>query len=80
MTYSPAAPTAFGTPATLSKDADGKGVYVYDAAGKQNIDGSGGPSLFCVGHGHPEVGEIIDKFGLSLKQVFNASPGNTNDP
>ena len=42
--------------AAMPRIAYGKGVYVYDTDGKQYIDGSGGPTLFCVGHGHPEVG------------------------
>ena len=37
----------------LRKVAYGQGVYVYDTDGNQYIDGSAGPTLFCVGHGNP---------------------------
>ena len=37
----------------------GKGVYVYDSTGKQYLDGSGGPSVFCLGHGNEEVNAAI---------------------
>src|SRR5690606_9346585 len=39
----------------LPKALKGEGVYLYDAAGRRYIDGSGGPALFCLGHSHPEV-------------------------
>ncbi|MCH7930593.1 MAG: aspartate aminotransferase family protein [Proteobacteria bacterium] len=78
MTSPPAAPTAFGTPETLPKVAYGKGVYVYDDAGKQYIDGSGGPSLFCIGHGHPEVGAAIkaqiDRIAHGYRYTFTSDP------
>ena len=37
----------------------GAGSYLYDAAGKRYLDGSGGPAAFCLGHGHPEVNAAI---------------------
>jgi adenosylmethionine-8-amino-7-oxononanoate aminotransferase len=43
----------------LPKIASGKGSYVYDADGKQYIDGSGGPAVYCIGHGNAEVNEAI---------------------
>ncbi|MEN2978164.1 aspartate aminotransferase family protein [Tistrella bauzanensis] len=39
----------------LPKALRGEGVYLHDADGRQYIDGSGGPALFCLGHSHPEV-------------------------
>jgi hypothetical protein len=36
-----------------------KGSYVYDVDGKQYIDGSGGPAVYCIGHSHPEVNAAI---------------------
>jgi adenosylmethionine-8-amino-7-oxononanoate aminotransferase len=33
----------------------GEGVYVYDDAGKQYLDGSGGAAVTCLGHAHPDV-------------------------
>jgi adenosylmethionine-8-amino-7-oxononanoate aminotransferase len=32
-----------------------EGVYVYDAAGKQYLDGSGGAAVTCLGHAHEAV-------------------------
>jgi adenosylmethionine-8-amino-7-oxononanoate aminotransferase len=43
----------------LPKIAYGKGSYVYDADGKQYIDGSGGPAVYCIGHGNTEVNDAI---------------------
>jgi adenosylmethionine-8-amino-7-oxononanoate aminotransferase len=39
----------------------GSGSYVYDAAGKRYLDGSGGPAVFSLGHGHPEVNAAIER-------------------
>ncbi len=33
----------------------GKGIYLYDADGREVIDGSGGAAVACLGHGHPKV-------------------------
>ena len=43
----------------LPKVAFGKGSYVTDAAGKRYIDGSGGPAVYCIGHGNEEVNAAI---------------------
>lgn len=43
----------------LPKVAWAKGSYVYDADGKQYIDGSGGPAVYCIGHSDPEVNAAI---------------------
>jgi adenosylmethionine-8-amino-7-oxononanoate aminotransferase len=43
----------------LPKISHGRGCYVYDAGGKQYIDGSGGPAVYCIGHGNEEVNEAI---------------------
>jgi adenosylmethionine-8-amino-7-oxononanoate aminotransferase len=37
----------------------GRGSYLYDSTGKRYIDGSGGPAVFCLGHGHPEVNAAL---------------------
>jgi adenosylmethionine-8-amino-7-oxononanoate aminotransferase len=49
----------------LPRIVRGQGSYVYDAAGKRYLDGSGGPAVFSLGHGHPEINEAI---GLQLSQ------------
>lgn len=37
----------------------GEGVYLYDADGKQYLDGSGGAAISCLGHGNRAVIEAI---------------------
>ncbi len=36
-----------------------KGAYLWDAAGRQYIDGSGGPAVYCLGHANDEVNAAI---------------------
>jgi adenosylmethionine-8-amino-7-oxononanoate aminotransferase len=43
----------------LPKISHGRGSYVYDVDGKQYIDGSGGPAVYCIGHGNVEVNDAI---------------------
>ncbi len=43
----------------LPKVVRGQGSYLYDATGKQYIDGSGGPAVYCLGHAHAEVNAAI---------------------
>src|SRR5438067_256196 len=43
----------------LPKVAYGRGSYVWDASGKQYIDGSSGPAVYCIGHGNEEVNAAI---------------------
>lgn len=53
------------TPDTLKSTAQlphvthAKGSYLWDATGKQYIDGSGGPAVYCLGHAHPEVNAAV---------------------
>src|SRR5215813_7832101 len=41
--------------ATPPVAVSGKGMELFDAAGKAYIDASGGAAVSCLGHGHPEV-------------------------
>ena len=43
----------------LPKIAWAKGSYLHDVNGKQYIDGSGGPAVYCIGHGNEEVNAAI---------------------
>jgi adenosylmethionine-8-amino-7-oxononanoate aminotransferase len=43
----------------LPKVAWAKGAYVHDVNGKQYIDGSGGPAVYCIGHSNVEVNAAI---------------------
>lgn len=48
----------------LPKVVRAKGSYLWDADGKQYIDGSGGPAVYCIGHGNEEVNAAIcDQLG-----------------
>ncbi len=56
----------------------GEGVYVYDADGKQYLDGSGGAAITCLGYRHPEVTRaIIEQVG---KLAFAHTTAFTNEP
>jgi adenosylmethionine-8-amino-7-oxononanoate aminotransferase len=41
--------------AGLPRVSHGRGSYVWDSDGRQYIDGSGGPAVYALGYGHPEV-------------------------
>jgi adenosylmethionine-8-amino-7-oxononanoate aminotransferase len=47
------------TKSNLPTVARGEGVYLYDQAGKQYFDGSGGAAVSCLGHGDTDVIEAI---------------------
>ncbi len=56
----------------------GEGVYLYDANGKQYLDGSGGAAISCLGHGHPVV---IDAVRAQLEEMaFAHTMFFTNQP
>ena len=67
-----------GNPSRLPKIAWGKGSYVYDIDGNRYIDGSGGPAVFCIGHGNTEVNEAIkaqlDRVALGYRYTFTSDP------
>ncbi|MDE2446985.1 MAG: aminotransferase class III-fold pyridoxal phosphate-dependent enzyme [Alphaproteobacteria bacterium] len=57
-------PTSIHSTSGMPKVAWGKGAYLYDVDGKQYIDGSGGPAVYCIGHGNEEVNAAIsDQLG-----------------
>lgn len=61
----------------LPRIVRGRGSYLFDAAGKRYLDGSGGPAVFSVGHGHPEVNSAIkrqlDEIAYGYRYVFTSS-------
>ncbi len=61
----------------LSRIAYGKGSYLYDESGKAYLDASGGPAVFCLGHGHPEVNAAIaaqlEKIAYAYRYLFSSS-------
>ena len=73
-----AAAVAAWQPQKLPKVAWGKGCYIYDTDGRQYIDGSGGPAVFCLGHGNEEVNAAIarqlDKVAHGYRYTFTSDP------
>jgi adenosylmethionine-8-amino-7-oxononanoate aminotransferase len=69
-------PSGFGID-ELPRIVRGKGSYLFDAAGKRYIDGSGGPAVFCIGHAHPEVNAAIarqlDEIAYAYRYLFTSS-------
>ncbi len=64
--------------AALPKIVYGRGSRLFDATGKDYIDGSGGPAVFCLGHAHPEVNEAIkrqlDRVAHGYRYNFTSDP------
>lgn len=61
---------------SLPTIAYGRGSYLYDTTGKQYIDGSGGPAVFCVGHGNRQVNAAIaaqlDRVAHGYRYLFGS--------
>ena len=72
------ASAGFTTSGAMPKVSHGEGVYVYDTDGNRYIEGSGGPTLFCVGHGNREVGDAIksqiDRIAHGYRHIFSSDP------
>jgi adenosylmethionine-8-amino-7-oxononanoate aminotransferase len=47
--------------AVMPVAAGGKGIELFDSAGKTYIDASGGAAVSCLGHGHPDVLAALHK-------------------
>src|SRR5579864_4311538 len=62
----------------LPKVSHGSGIHVYDTAGKRYLDASGGPAVFCLGHGHPEVTAAIvqqlERIAHGYRYTFTSDP------
>jgi adenosylmethionine-8-amino-7-oxononanoate aminotransferase len=62
----------------LPKIAYGVGSRLFDTRGKDYIDGSGGPAVYCLGHAHPEVNEAIkqqlDRVAHGYRYNFTSDP------
>jgi adenosylmethionine-8-amino-7-oxononanoate aminotransferase len=69
-------PSGFGIE-ELPRIVRGRGSYLFDAAGKRYLDGSGGPAVFCVGHAHPEVNAAITRqlqeIAYAYRYLFTSS-------
>src|SRR5437879_3885423 len=62
----------------LPRIVRGEGSYVYDAAGRRYLDGSGGPAAFSIGHGNREVNAAIarqlEKVACGYRYLFTSEP------
>jgi adenosylmethionine-8-amino-7-oxononanoate aminotransferase len=69
-------PSGFGIE-QLPRIVRGQGSYLFDAAGKRYLDGSGGPAIFCLGHAHREVNAAIarqfDEIAYAYRYLFTSS-------
>lgn len=52
--------------AGLPRISHGRGSYLWDTTGKRYLDGSGGPAVYCIGHGDPRVNAAISR---QLEQI-----------
>lgn len=57
---------------------NGQGVYLYDQAGKQYLDASGGAAVSCLGHGDSQVTDAIkaqlDQLAFAHTGFFTSEP------
>lgn len=64
--------------AKLPKIAWGKGLILTDVDGKQYLDGSGGPAVYCLGHSNEEVNQAIkdqlDRIAHGYRYNFTSDP------
>jgi hypothetical protein len=62
----------------LPRIVRGEGSYVYDAAGRRYLDGSGGPAAFSIGHGNREVNAAItaqlQQVACGYRYLFTSEP------
>jgi adenosylmethionine-8-amino-7-oxononanoate aminotransferase len=62
----------------MPKVAWGRGVEVFDTDGKRYLDGSGGPAVYCLGHGNAEVNAAItaqlDRIAHGYRYTFTSDP------
>lgn len=62
----------------LPKVAYGRGLYVYDDEGRRYVDGSGGPAVYCLGHGNAEVNAAImaqlERIAHGYRYTFTSDP------
>lgn len=58
----------------LPRIVRGAGSYLFDAAGRRYLDGSGGPAAFCIGHANPEVNsaitEQLERIACAYRYLF----------
>jgi adenosylmethionine-8-amino-7-oxononanoate aminotransferase len=61
----------------LPRIVRGAGSYVFDAAGKRYLDGSGGPAVFSLGHGHAgvnaAVAQQLNEVAFGYRYLFSSA-------
>ena len=66
---------------TLPVAVRGEGVYLYDSAGREYLDASGGAAVSCLGHGHPDVLAAMraqmDKLAFAHSSFFTTEVAET---
>lgn len=64
------------TTGRLPRVSHGRGSYIWDTEGRQYIDGSGGPAVYCIGHGDARVNAAImaqlDRIAHGYRYLFEA--------
>ncbi|WP_460273680.1 aspartate aminotransferase family protein [Celeribacter sp. ULVN23_4] len=64
--------------ATPPRAVNGEGAYIYDASGKQYLDGSGGAAVSCLGHSDEKVINAIkaqlDQIPFAHSGFFSSNP------
>ena len=56
----------------------GEGCFLYDADGKQYLDGSGGAFAANLGHGLTEIGEAMARQAAKAAGMFGVPAGIAN--
>ncbi len=71
-------PATGASGAGLPRVAWGRGAYVHDTAGRRYLDASGGPAVFCLGHGHEEVNAAVirqlERIAHGYRYSFTSDP------
>ena len=64
--------------ARLLKVSHGKGIYLFDDAGRRYIDGGMGAGAACLGHGHPRLAAALarqaEKVAFAHTSLFVSEP------
>jgi adenosylmethionine-8-amino-7-oxononanoate aminotransferase len=62
----------------LPRISHGKGIHLWDQAGKRYVDASGGPAVFSLGHGDPRVNAAIiaqlERVAHGYRYLFSSDP------
>ncbi len=65
-------------PKPTPKVAHGRGSWITDQYGNRVIDGSGGPAVYCLGHGDPRINEAImaqlNQIAQGYRRFYESEP------